>query len=212
MTLKPRQAPADPSRSRPDRPGRPGRPRDPEAERAILAATLELIAEGGFRAVRMADVADRAGVSKTTMYRRWPGKADLVVAALHQSPSPQPVDTGSLRSDLVNLLSQLLGATRSTPFVGLLAELAAERQREPRLAQVLDPLLMERARSIGLALQRGVARGEVDPEVDLELAVAMLGGPILLRLFFGGSTEADVVDRAVDLLIRAVAPNRTAPS
>jgi AcrR family transcriptional regulator len=184
---------------------RAGRPRDPEADRSIIAATLELIAEEGFDGLRVADVAERAGVAKTTMYRRWASKADLVVAALQSAPPLDPIDTGNLQSDLVDLLTQFLAVTRTAPVAGLLAALAAERQREPALARVLDPFVAERMRPITQALQRAMARGEVLPDADLGLAAAMLGGTLVIRLFFGGATDPAAIERLVEMVIHSVA-------
>jgi AcrR family transcriptional regulator len=186
-------------------PSRAGRPRDPDAERSIIAATLELIAEQGFDGVHVADVAERAGVGKTTMYRRWPSKTDLVIAALHTSPPLEPVDTGSLRSDLIELLTQFLDITETTPIAGLLASLAAERQREARFAQLLDPFVAERMRPLVRVLQRAVARGEIDPDSDLGLAASMIGGAIVLRLFFGGAMDVETIQRLTDMLCRSLA-------
>jgi AcrR family transcriptional regulator len=183
-----------------------GRPRDPQADRAIIAATLEIIAEEGYEGVRVADVAKRAGVSKATMYRRWPSKTDLVVAALKTTPPLDPIDTGSLRGDLVELLTQFLAVTESSPLAGLLAALAAERQRMPHLAQVLDPFIAERNRGFVQVFQRGVARGEVAADTDLALAVSLLGGAIVLRLFFGGPTDPGTIERLVEMVVRAIEP------
>jgi AcrR family transcriptional regulator len=185
--------------------GRAGRPRDPEADRAIIAATLEIIAEQGYEGVRVADVAERAGVAKATMYRRWASKTDLVVAALQTAPPLDPVDTGSLPRDITKLLSQFVGVTQSAPVAGLLAALAAERQRDPRLARVLDPFVAERMRPFTQAFQRAVARGEVAPDTDLGLATTMLGGAVVMRLFFGGATDPATIERLTKLVLRAVA-------
>lgn len=184
---------------------RAGRPRDPDADRAIIAATLELIAEQGYDGVRVADVADRAGVAKTTMYRRWPSKTHLVLAALRSAPPLDLIDTGSAEGDLRELLCQFIGITESSPIAGLLASLAAERQRDPRVAQVLDSFVMERMRPLSLALQRGVARGEVAADADLDLVAGMLGGVVVMRLFFGGSTDPSTIDRLVKMVIRSAA-------
>ncbi len=181
-----------------------GRPRDPEADRAIIAATLEIIAEEGYEGVRVADVAERAGVSKATMYRRWPTKTDLVVAALQTTPPLDPVDTGSLRTDLVELLTQFVAVAESAPLAGLLAALAAERQRMPRLEKVLDPFIAERNRAFTQVFQRGVARGEVDPDTDLGLAGGLAAAPIVIRMFFGGPTDSATIERLVEMVTRSV--------
>jgi len=193
------------TRERPVR--RVGRPRDPDAERAIIETTLSMIGERGFEGVRMADIAKRAGVAKATMYRRWSSKTDLVVAALQSAPPLTSVDSGSLRTDLLELVRQFLGVSRAVPVVGLLAALAAlaaERQKEPRIASVLDPFVADRMRPFTEAFQRAMARGEVDPDADLGMATAMLGGPIVMRLFFGGATDEPSVERLVDMVMLAV--------
>ncbi|MEE2677279.1 MAG: TetR/AcrR family transcriptional regulator [Myxococcota bacterium] len=186
----------------------PGRPRDPAAERAIIAATLELLAEAGYEGVRVAQVARRAGVSKATMYRRWPTKTQLVVAALRTTPPLQPVDTGSLADDLEALLVQFLAIVDATPLAGVLAALAAERRRDPDLARVLDPFVRERTRPLVESMQRAVARGEIPPTVDLDLAASLAGGPILTRVLFGGATDPDVVRSLVGLVVRALQGSR----
>lgn len=178
-----------------------GRPRDPEAERAIIDATLEIMAEQGFEGLRVADVAERARVSKATMYRRWPSKSELVVAALQTTPPLPEVDTGTLRGDLVELLTDFLAVAEATPVIGLLAGLAAERQRSPRLVRTVDPFVRERMRPLAHALQRAIGRGEISPEIDVALAAEMLGGPLVLRLFFGGATDAATVGRLVDHVV-----------
>lgn len=182
----------------------PGRPRDPAAEGAIIAATLELLAESGYEGVRVAQVASRAGVSKATMYRRWPSKTQLVVAALRTTPPLQPVDTGRLSDDLEALLFQFLGIVESTPLAGVLAALAAERRRDPALARVLDPFVRERTRPLVESMQRAVARGEIPPTVDLDLAASLTGGPILTRVLFGGATDPDAVRSLVELVVLAL--------
>ncbi|MBW2425528.1 MAG: TetR/AcrR family transcriptional regulator [Deltaproteobacteria bacterium] len=186
--------------------GRVGRPRDPEADRSIIAATLELIAEQGFDGVRVADVADRAGVGKTTMYRRWASKTDLVMAALGTLPPLELPDTGNLHSDLVQLAKEFLEVAESAPVADLLASLASERQREPRLVQLVDPFVIDRMRPLVQVLQRAVARGEVDPEADLGIAASMFGGTILLRVFFGGPVDAGTIERLADMVVRSVEP------
>ncbi len=183
-----------------------GRPRDPEVDQAIIAATLEIIAEGGYEGLRVADVAKRAGVSKPTMYRRWPSKTDLVIAALQTTPPLDRVDTGSLRTDLVALLTQFLSVAESAPLAGLLAALAVERQRMPHLADVLDPFVVERNRAFVQVFQRAVARGEVDPDSDLSLAASLVAGPVLLRMFFGGGTDPETVERLVEMAVRSIEP------
>ena len=199
-----------PSRSRARKPlgGRSaaGRPRAPGTDRALLEATLEIVAEAGYDGVRENDVAVRAGVAKTTMYRRWPGKSELVLAALRSAPELPEVDTGALRTDLVELMTRFLELAGRIPLVELLASLAAERQRNPRLAEELDPYVTDRMRPIVHALERARARGEIAGDADLELAASLFGGAVVLRLLFGGSTTNETIERLADLVAAAIAP------
>lgn len=180
-----------------------GRPRDPSVDAAIVAATLDLIAAEGFEGVRIDEVARRAGVSKTTLYRRWEGKLDLVIGALWASPPLEAIDTGDLRQDLVGLMLEFLSLAQDLPLLELLASLAAARQRQPRLAQSLDPFVAERTRPIVRALQRAVARGEIAADTDLDLAAGMFGGPVLLRLLFGGATDRATIERLASQVVIA---------
>src|SRR5437016_14195863 len=84
---------------------RPGRPRSEQAEQAIIEATLDLFAEQGFEGVCVEAVAARAGVGKATIYRRWPNKEELLLAALGSMKSPLPESTGNVRDDLVAQLT-----------------------------------------------------------------------------------------------------------
>ena len=180
-----------------------GRPRDPSADEAIIGATLELIAESGFEGLRVSDVADRARVSKATMYRRWPTKHDLVLAALRTTPPLQSVDTGSLRGDLKGIFEQFIRVVNQTPIVGLLIALAAERLRRPQFAQELDPFVQQRRRPAVEAVERAMGRGELSPDCDPVLLSELIGGAILLRLFFGGAADEAAIGRLVDSVVDA---------
>jgi AcrR family transcriptional regulator len=180
-----------------------GRPRDPLADEAIISATLELIAESGFEGLRVGDVADRAGVSKATMYRRWPTKHDLVLAALRTTPPLADIDTGSLRRDLKAIFSEFMQVVAGTRVVDLLTALAAERQRRSEFAQDLDPFVEERTQPMLAAIERAIERGELRPGSNARLLGELLGGAVLLRLFFGGATDTRSIGRIVDAVVGA---------
>ncbi len=187
-----------------------GRPRSGEAHRAILDATLELLQEVGFSALTVEGVAGRAGVGKATIYRRWPSKLPLVVEAFGQLPAFEDVDTGALAGDLKAMLTRYLQAFLSTPLATVYPSLAAERAHNPELGQVLDPVLKGRRRPLETALQRAVARGEIAPQVDLDLAADLIVGPIAVRLFFRGmKIHPSMVDPMVDLALDGIRRNGT---
>jgi AcrR family transcriptional regulator len=182
-----------------------GRPRSGEAHRAILDATLELLQEGGFSALTVEGVASRAGVGKATIYRRWPSKLPLVVEAFGQLPAFEDVDTGALSGDLKAMLTRYLHDFLSTPLATVYPSLAAERAHNPELGAVLDPVLRGRRRPLEAALKRGVARGEIAPHVDLDLAADLIVGPIAVRLFFRGmKIHPSMVDPMVDLALDGI--------
>ncbi len=182
-----------------------GRPRSGEAHRAILDATLELLQEVGFSALTVEGVAGRAGVGKATIYRRWASKLPLVVEAFGQLPAFEEVDTGTLAGDLKAMLTRYLQDFLSTPLATVYPSLAAERAQNPELGQLLDPVLKGRRRPLEAALQRAVARGEVAPRVDLDLAADLIVGPIAVRLFFRGmKIHPSMVDPMVDLALEGI--------
>lgn len=179
------------------------------AHQAILDATLELLGEVGFSALTVEGVAQRAGVGKATIYRRWPSKLPLVVEAFGELPAFEDVDTGSLQADLEAMLTQYLKNFLATPLAMVYPSLAAERRHNPELGELLDPLLKNRRRPLDAALRRAVARGELPEQLDLELASDLVVGPIAVRLFFRGmqikpDMVAPMVRMALDGIRRRV--------
>jgi AcrR family transcriptional regulator len=176
-----------------------GRPRSEEAHQAILAATLELLAEGGYSALTVEGVAARAGVGKATIYRRWPSKLPLVIEAFTQLPALEEVDSGSLVTDLEKMLRDYLHLFNATPLAAVLPSLVGERLHNPELSRLLEPVLKGRRQPLLRALERGVERGEIEPDTDLDLAADMIVGWITVRLFFSGSK---VSPRSVGPVVR----------
>jgi AcrR family transcriptional regulator len=186
-----------------------GRPRSEEAHQAILDATLELLVEVGFSALTVEGVANRAGVGKATIYRRWPSKLPLVVEAFGQLPGFEEADTGSVAEDLKTMLRGYLQVFNSTPLATVLPSLAGERAHNPELSELFDPVSKQRRQPLLRALQRGVERGELPADLDLELAADLVVGPIAVSLFFkGGRPTPRMVGPIVDLALRGL---RAAP-
>ena len=182
-----------------------GRPRSEEAHKAILDATLDLLVEVGFSAMTVEGVASRAGVGKATIYRRWPSKLPLVVEAFGQLPGFEEVDTGSLSEDLKKMLRAYLQVFNASPLSTVLPSLAGERAHDPKLSELFEPVSKGRRAPLVRAFERAVDRGEVVPELDVELAADLVVGPIAVALFFkGGRLSPRMVGPMVDLALSGI--------
>jgi AcrR family transcriptional regulator len=180
---------------------RRGRPRDPSLDRAILDASFELLVETGVRGFSVREVARRAHIPKSSIYRRWKTRAALLGSALEQfglESRTQP-DTGRLESDLVEVVrDQMLGiaATR-----GPLARIALEVRDDPELAPVVRNVLAKRRSALYPVFERAVARGDLAANVNIDEAIDLLVGPIWIRIMMQRPvTEADapaIVSRAL---------------
>ncbi len=190
-----------------------GRPRSERAHRAILDATLDLLAESGFSGLTVEGVASRAGVGKATIYRRWPSKLHLVIEAFSRLPGLEEVDTGSVAKDLEEMLRSYLDILNSTPLAAVVPALAGERVHNPELSELIDPVLRGRRQPILRALERGVERGEVRADLDLELAADLIFGPILSRVFFAGRRiNPRIVGPVVAAALRGISRSRDGAS
>ena len=171
-----------------------GRPRSEVAHRAILDATLGLLVDVGYSALTIEGIANRAGVGKATIYRRWPSKLPLVIEAFGELPALEVADTGDLVSDLEKMLRSYVRVFNSTALGAVVPSLAGEIPHNPELMELFAPVLRSRRQPLIDALRRGVARGEISPETDLDLAADLIVGPITVRLFF---TEARINPKIV---------------
>lgn len=165
-----------------------GRPRSSRAHEAILEATLALLAEKGYEHLTVEDVAAAAGVGKATIYRRWPSKAPLVIAAYAQLPGLAPPDTGNLTDDLITLLRSFARILETTPLPRVLPILAGECLHDPELSKLLVPINSERRKPLLGILERAVSRGELPADIDIGAAADLIVGPIMTRIYFTGET------------------------
>ena len=185
-----------------------GRPRDARAGRAILTAALQLMAERGVRDLRMDDVAERAGVGKATIYRRYRSKDALVSDAIATLVSEIAIpDTGSTRADLLALMRQAVDLYSGSLAARLMPAVLEETRRNPELATtVRDEFLAGRRAALGLVLKRGVRRGDLRRGLDLELALDVLAGPIFYRLLItGGPIDERLAEGVVELIMAGFA-------
>jgi AcrR family transcriptional regulator len=189
-----------------DAPERPrGRPRSAIADKAILDAAVDLFAERGFEGFSVEDVADRAGVSKATVYRRYPSKVDLVVEAgscLATDEITFP-DTGNLRDDVRGLARSLVNAFKNTRAGKMMPVMTFERRRYPELDAGYRRFLADRKARTREVLRRGIDRGELPPDTDVAVMSSMLVGPIFHRLMITQEPMNEAfVDALVDALLR----------
>jgi AcrR family transcriptional regulator len=186
----------------------PGRPRSAQAHQAILDAAVALFIEEGLEGMSVEAVAARAGTGKTTIYRRWPSKEDLVIDAIAQVLSTAPAtDTGSVREDLLQLGRELHGLMSSSATGGVFPRMAAEVARRSRLGRLYGQRVIgPRRAALAEALQRGIQRGELPKDTDVELAIDLLVGGLLLRRLTGRLRRSDPTpERAVDILLAGLA-------
>jgi AcrR family transcriptional regulator len=191
-----------------DRPPRlRGRPRSDEAERTILKVTRELLASRGFVALNYDELSARAHCSKATVYRRWSSKGRLAVAALAELPDPPLTqDRGDLRVELLELLEGMIAIFDGSPAITIMQSLIGERARNPELADLLDAAAKTRRLGLAKVLQRGVDRGELSAQTDIELAMDLIAGPILCRyLFTGARVERDFLEDLVEKVLAGFA-------
>lgn len=162
-------------------------------DRLVLDATLELLAERGVRGLTIEGVADRAGVAKTTIYRRHRSKTDLALAALSvlldrvDSEGPQP-DAGDTRAELAALVNRTLELFRSTLVGRVMQGLVSEIAADPELARAYrEHLVNRRLAEVRRLVERGAARGELRAGLNPEMVTDLFLGPIYYRLFLSGS-------------------------
>ncbi len=186
-----------------------GRPREARADRAILDATLELLAERGVHALRMGDVAARAGVGKATIYRRHRSKGQLVSDAVGALVSEIRVpDSGSTRDDLLALMREAVELYSDPLAAGLLPTVVDEMSRNAEFALIArDRFLRGRRAALRVVFERGVKRGDLRLDLDLDLALDVLGGPLFYRLLItGGPIDGRLAENVVELIMRGFAP------
>jgi AcrR family transcriptional regulator len=169
-------------------------------------AALELLAANGFRGLTIEAVAGRSGVARTTIYRWWPSKEALLLEALFTLRQQAPVpDTGTIRDDAVAHLQGHIKAFNDSRTAPILADALAEALRSPDLGHALRGGLAVQREPFRHVLERAVEGGELPADLDHELAIDLLIGPIVNRaLVSGGPLEPALAERVVDVVLEGL--------
>jgi AcrR family transcriptional regulator len=190
---------------------RPGRPRSAAADASIVRATLEVLLEDGYRGLTMEQVRARAGVGKATLYRRYGSKQELVVEAIRHLNQPIELpDTGSVRADILAVAASVLAGAARVGFASFVPRLLADAAGDPEMHGIFyDNLVAPRRAVMGEVLRRGVERGELRADLDVELAIDIITGPWVYRLLISGG-DADAIYRLdpsalLDLILGGIA-------
>jgi AcrR family transcriptional regulator len=187
-----------------------GRPRSVRSERAIFAATRELLSARGVRGLTIEGVAARAGVGKTTIYRRWRSKEELALALMLDTaeefmPAPELGDT---RAELVTLVRATADALSDALVARVLPGLVPELASNEQLARGFrEYLIGTRRNEVRAVIARGVARGDLRPDADHGLAPELLVGPVYYRFLLSGDPlDEGFAERVVDAVLAGFAP------
>jgi AcrR family transcriptional regulator len=170
-----------------------GRPRSAEAEQAILDATLRMLGTRGVAGTTIEGVAADAGVGKTTIYRRWPSKTDLILAAISDLvPSGDPPDTGTMAGDMAALAETQRRRLAGSRLSGIVPRVLAESMSDPELHQdFVDRVVNPFRELLRLFIERGIERGELRPDLEVEPLVDLLHAiPIYKILMSRGDPAA----------------------
>ena len=186
--------------------------RSERARQAVLDVTADLVAEVGVERTTIDEIANRSGVAKTTIYRHFASKEVLVVEAVHACTYiPVVTDTGSLRDDLISCFSGTTKASYDGRLGNMMLSLMDAAQRDPELGRLVRAQTDQRRRFAITVIERAVARGDLPADVDVDLLVTLLAGPLVYtklvrRLRVTDELVAAVVDT---VLARYAIPTTT---
>jgi len=180
-------------------------PRVTRSRSKVVEVTLELLAERGVAGTSVEAIAERSGVAKTTVYRHWATKADVILEAIETCvETAHPPDTGSVRDDLHVLIGGLCQALSRAPWAAFMPSLIDAAQRDPGFARVHHRFAAGRTAPLREVLTRAVERGELPVGLDQDELVDLLSGPVFYRrLVSGDRLDQAYAERVVDRVLRA---------
>jgi len=172
--------------------------RSERARQAVLDATAALVAEVGVERTTIDEIAARSGVAKTTIYRHFSSKQVLLVEAVHACTSiPVVTDTGSLRDDLISCFSGTTKASYDGRLGDMMLSLMDAAQRDPELGRLVRAQTDQRRRFATEVIQRAVSRGDLPDDVDVDLLVTLVAGPLIYTKLVRRQRVTDELGAAV---------------
>jgi AcrR family transcriptional regulator len=187
--------------------------RSERVRQAVLDATTDLVGEVGVERTTIDEIANRSGVAKTTIYRHFASKQALVVEAVHACTFiiPAVTDSGSLRDDLISCFSGTTKASYDGRLGDMMLSLMDAAQRDPELGRLVRAQAEQRRRFATSVIQRAVERGDLDSDVDVDLLVTMLSGPLVYtKLVRRQRVTEELVAAVVDSVLACYAPTADA--
>lgn len=189
-----------------------GRPRSAQSHQAILEATLTLFAEEGLAGLSIEGIAERAGVGKTTIYRRWSCKEDVIKDALTLFRANHPLpDTGTIRNDLLSITKQARDLFNHHPLMAkLITKVIAEMKTSPEIYRTFyDKLVVPRMQLFRQMIQRAQQRGELRQDLDTAFLLSLIFNSLVYGSFFAELIDPDAPsvydpEAAVDALLRGI--------
>jgi AcrR family transcriptional regulator len=194
------------------RPTRTPSARSVHARHATLVAARQLLRSRGYAATTMEAIAEKAGVSKVTIYRRWTSKGFLALDVLLEFQDFGPaLETGTTRGDLVGIVRRLHAGLAHPTATGIIPGLATDMARDPALAQAFrDRFVAPRRQSVWSAIELAVQRGDLPTDVDEDLLIDLFIGPFYYRIFITGHrVEPDLAEKLVDFVLLRNIPRKS---
>jgi AcrR family transcriptional regulator len=192
-----------------------GRPRSDKAHRAILDAARELLIRDGYTRLHLEHVAAHAGVGKATIYRRWRSKELLAQALLADLAAPHIAieETGDTREEMLAAVVNPMRALTESDFGPVIRALLSQIANNPMIGDPFRATVVQARRDeVARLIARGIERGDLCPDADVDIATELLVGPVYFRLMFGGELDLAFAERVVDNVMRGYTATQDTPT
>jgi AcrR family transcriptional regulator len=164
----------------------------------VLGVTAELLFERGFGGASVDEISRRSGVAKTTIYRHWPTRADLLRDACSTISTPQEVpETGSFETDITALMTDLAHLLRSAKWTSVLPSVIDAAERSPDIAAMYSTLQRSYSAPFETVIRRAMQKGELPKGTDIATLVAALTGPLFYRRWFSREPLTDAFAKQI---------------